>query len=54
MQVSITLEPVLAQFYWKIAQSSGKQLEQVLEDALFRLAGELSLQTLEKTPIPIS
>ena len=47
MQVSITLEPVLAQFYCKIAESSGRPLEQVLEDALFRLAGELSLQSIQ-------
>ena len=54
MQVSIMLEPVLAQFYCKIAQNSGKQLEQVLEDALFRLAGELSLQSIQKPGTPIS
>ena len=53
MQVSIMLEPLLAQFYCKIAQSSGKPLEQVLEDALFRLAGELSLQAEQKTAIAI-
>lgn len=44
MQVSIMLEPVVAEFYSRIALSSGRQLEQILEDALFRLAGELSLQ----------
>ena len=46
MQVSITLEPLVADFYSKIAQSSGRSLEQVLEDALFRLAGELSVQAV--------
>ena len=50
MQVSIMLEPVLAQFYSRIAQSSGRELEQVLEDALFRLAGELSLQSIQAMP----
>ena len=54
MQVSITLEPVLAQFYCKIAQSSGRPLEQVLSDALFRLAGELSIQTIQSSQTPIS
>ena len=49
MQVSITLEPLMADFYSKIAQSSGKQLEQVLEDALFRLAGELSVQAVRSS-----
>ena len=49
MQVSITLEPLVADFYSKIAQSSGKQLEQVLEDALFRLAGELSVQAVRSS-----
>ena len=54
MQVSITLEPVVAQFYANIAQSSGKELEQVLEDALFCLAGELSLQAIGESKVPIS
>ena len=54
MQVSIMLEPVLAQFYSRIAQSSGRQLEQVLEDALLRLAGELSLQAIGSAQNPVS
>ena len=49
MQVSITLEPALMDFYSRIAKSSGKQLEQVLEDALFRLAGELSVQAVQSS-----
>ena len=49
MQVSITLEPLVADFYSKIAQSSGRSLEQVLEDALFRLAGELSVQAVRSS-----
>ena len=44
MEVSITLEPLLADFYSRIAQTAGKPLEQVLNDALFRLAGELAIQ----------
>ncbi len=54
MQVSIVLEPVIAQFYAGIAKSSGKELEQVLKDALFRLAGELSLQAIGEAKTPIS
>ena len=49
MQVSIVLEPLVADFYQKIAQSSGKPLEKVLEDALFRLAGELSVQAVRSS-----
>ena len=49
MQVSIVLEPLVADFYSRIAQSSGKSLEQVLEDALFRLAGELSAQAIRSS-----
>ena len=49
MQVSITLEPLVADFYSKIAQSSGRSLEQVLEDALFRLAGELSVRAVRSS-----
>ncbi len=47
MQVSIVLEPLVADFYSRIAQSSGKTLEKILEDALFRLAGELSVQAIQ-------
>ena len=46
MEVSIVLDPLLVDFYSRIAQNTGKQLEQVLEDALFRLAGELSVQAV--------
>ena len=52
MQVSIVLEPVLAQFYSQIAHTCGKELHQVLEDALFRLAGELSLESLRCSQMP--
>ena len=33
-------------FYSKIAQAAGLELEKVLSDALFRLAGELSLEAI--------
>lgn len=45
-QVTLTLEPAVALFYARIARAVGKPLEQVLADALFKLAGELSLEAL--------
>jgi hypothetical protein len=47
-QVTLNLEPAVALFYTRIACSAGKPLEQVLTDALFKLAGELSLEALHK------
>ena len=46
-QVTLTLEPAVALFYTRIALSAGKPLEQVPSDALFKLAGELSLEALQ-------
>ena len=43
---TLTLEPTVALFYSRIAGSLGISLEQVLCDALFKLAGELSLEAL--------
>ena len=43
-QVTLILEPVVAYFYSKVAENAGLTLEQVLSDALFKLAGELSLE----------
>ena len=45
-QVTLILEPSVALFYTKVAQNAGMSLEQVLTDALFKLAGELSLEAL--------
>lgn len=45
-EITLQLEPALALFYTRIAASSGKSLQQVLTDALFKLAGELSLEAL--------
>ena len=47
-QVTLLLEPTVALFYTRIAKNAGLPLEQVLSDALFKLAGELSLQALQK------
>ena len=46
--VTLDLEPALVLFYSRIALSAGTTLEQVLTDALFKLAGELSLEALKK------
>ena len=47
--VTVQLEPAVALFYTRVACSSGRSLEQVLADALFKLAGELSLEALQAT-----
>lgn len=45
--VTLQLPPDVALFYTRVACSAGKTLEQVLCDALYKLAGELSLQSLQ-------
>ena len=47
--VTILLDPAVVLFYTRIALSAGIPLEQVLTDALFKLAGELSLEALQKS-----
>ena len=47
-EVTLQLDPAIAGFYNRIAVSVGLPLEQVLSDALFRLAGELRLQAIHK------
>ena len=49
--VTILLDSSVSLFYSKIAESSGRTLEQVLSDALFLLAGELSLKSLNNKNI---
>ena len=46
-EVTINLEPALVLFYTRIAENTRLPLEKVLEDALFKLAGELSLEALK-------
>ena len=46
-QVTLFLEPAVVLFYTRIAEGAGVPLEQVLSDALFKLAGELSLEALQ-------
>ncbi len=47
-EITLQLDPTVILFYSRIAASSGRTLEHVLSDALFKLAGELSLQALQK------
>jgi len=48
VQVTLLLEPQVALFYSQIAGLAGLPVEQVLSDALFKLAGELSLEALKE------
>ena len=47
-QVTLLLEPSVALFYTRIADAAGVPMEQVLCDALFKLAGELSLEAMKE------
>ena len=46
-KITLTLEPAVALFYTRVAIAAGVSLEKVLSDALFKLAGELSLEALQ-------
>ncbi len=46
-QVTLLLEPTVALFYARVAKAAEKSIEQVLSDALFKLAGELSLEAIQ-------
>ena len=46
-EITILLEPSVVSFYKQIADRVGISLETVLSDALFKLAGELSLEALQ-------
>ena len=48
-QVTLTLDPAVVLFYTQVARQTGRPLELVLGDALFKLAGELSLEALKDT-----
>ena len=47
-EVTLLLESSVALFYKQIATQAGLPVEKVLSDALFKLAGELSLEALQK------
>ena len=46
-EITLHLDPTVVLFYTRIAMATGITLEQVLSDALFKLAGELSLEALK-------
>lgn len=48
-EVTLHLEPAVVLFYTRVAAAVGVPLEQVLSDALFKLAGELSLESLKRS-----
>ncbi len=45
---TVRLDPAAASFYQNLAECVGLPLEQVLSDALFKLAAELSLEALNR------
>ena len=47
-EIKLYLDPAVVLFYTRIADAAGRSLEQVLSDALFKLAGELSLEALHR------
>ena len=47
-QLTITLDDFLYDFYRKIGRNVGKTTAQTIEDALFRLAGELAMEAISK------
>lgn len=47
--ITITLDSAAAAFYARIAEQAQLPIETVLSDALFKLAGELSLEALHKS-----
>lgn len=48
VQFTVTLDPIVAEFYRRVAELTGIPVETVLADALFKLAGELSLEAAQK------
>ena len=54
--ITLILDPTTAAFYRELARRAGVSLEQALADALFKLAGELSLHALHRAggtdPVP--
>lgn len=49
--VTLSLDPAVYAFYAALGQKAERTVEQVLSDALFKLAGELSIQALKKKQI---
>lgn len=51
--IILSLDSDVVRFYEHIAKATGLPLEQVLSDALFKLAGELSLEALRTSEIDL-
>ena len=47
-KVTINLDDAVYQFYQKVGNSAQRPVEQVISDALFKLAGYLSREALQK------
>jgi len=47
MDITLRLDPSVVLFYTRIATITGLPLDKVLSDALFKLAGELSLEAIK-------
>ena len=52
MDITLRLDPSVVLFYTRIAAAAGLPLDKVLSDALFKLAGELSLEATKEAPMP--
>ncbi len=46
--VTLTIDDCLYEFYRKVSLQAGVAVEQVMSDTLFKLAGELALNALDK------
>ena len=46
--VKIEVDDLIYEFYQKVGQQAGLPAERVMADALFKLAGELSLNAIHK------
>ena len=51
-KLTLFIDPYVEYFYQQIADINGLSLEQVLQDALFKLAGELSLEAIRANEQP--
>ena len=47
-KVTINLDDAVYQFYQKVGNSAQRPVEQVISEALYKLAGDLSLEALHK------
>lgn len=47
-EFTIRLDEAAARLYQRVAEATEQPVETVLSDALFRLAGELSLEAIQK------